>query len=95
MSPPRKHWLLDSESLVLFFPEGIVAALFFLTSPGWLVALLFNGHLLAGAILAIGVTAAGALAGFAFAWRSRGLLYASMATSIVVAWWVSSLSHFA
>ena len=95
MSLQRKHWLLDSESLVLFFPEGIAAALFFLASPGWLVALLFNGYLLAAAMLVLGVTAAGALAGFAFAWRSRGLLYASMATSIVIAWWVSSLSHVA
>jgi hypothetical protein len=79
--------------LFLFFPEGIAAALIFLVSPGWLLSLLFRGHLSAAGVLASGMAAAGTVAYFALRERSRGLLYVSVIVSVAAALWVASLSQ--
>jgi hypothetical protein len=76
---------------LLFFPEGIIAAVVFVGSPGWLLSLLFHEHLKAAFVLGCGMTAAGAVAYFALRERSRGLLYVSVVVSIVAAGYVNSL----
>jgi len=94
-TPVRKdaHWLFAGGSFILFFPEGFAAALIFLASPGWLLSLLYHGHLIAAGVLASGMAGAGAVAYIALRERSRGLLYVSVVLSIAVALWVNSLSR--
>ena len=88
----QDHWLLGSDSFILFFPEGIAAALILLASPGWLLSLLIHGHLAAAGILALGAPSAGAAAYFAMRKRSRALLYVSVVVLVVVAYWANALS---
>jgi hypothetical protein len=89
------HWLLTSWSFTLFFPEGIGAATVWLASPAWLFSLLAHARYAAALALLLGVGASLAVGYFAFARRSRVLLYVSIVVALVTGLWVNDLSSHA
>lgn len=81
-----------SEAVMLFFPEGLVAAAVAITAPAWAISLALHGHVVAGLSLIAGV-GVGAY-GFVVSMkrREKWLAYASVLSILFVAYLVYSAS---
>lgn len=71
--------------MVIFFPEGLIAAALVLASPIWFLSLLVGGEVGAALVLAAGV-ASGCLVGHS-AWvrKDKWLLYAAVVVLLLTA----------
>lgn len=78
-------WLNAPSSVIMFFPEGLVAAALVLASPIWFLKLLFEGKLLAAFILCAGVAAGVWLARQAWVAKERWLLYCAVVLLLLTA----------
>jgi hypothetical protein len=78
--PPRKpaHFIEDASSGWLFFPESLIAGVLVLASPIWGARLLWQGQVLLGVFLLIGVCGAGYAAFRSFRANERWTAYASI-----------------
>jgi Zn ribbon nucleic-acid-binding protein len=72
-----------ASTVLLFFPEAIVAALVLVLSPFWLYRLVSHGKLVDAAFFSIAVIACGAMLYWAGRERSKGMAYAAVILLVV------------
>ncbi|MBL8472199.1 MAG: hypothetical protein KF778_04170 [Rhodocyclaceae bacterium] len=79
-----------NETLSLFLPEALIAAVIALAAPSWALSLMFEGHALTGGLLVAGVSAGI----YGFYWfmkrREKWLAYFSVLVVLFVAYGVYS-----
>lgn len=80
-----------SSNIVLFFPEGLVAAFLALISPFWAINLFYKGHTLAAFCLVSSVGACG----YSFVWAARKqrkyVAYCVIVCFLLAAWGIDAL----
>ena len=72
-----------TSTVLLFFPEAIIAAVVFVLSPYWLYRLVSHGKLVDAAFFSIAVIACGAMLYWAHRERSKGMAYAAVVLLVV------------
>jgi hypothetical protein len=88
VSEPAQRESLDAEqnftsTVLLFFPEAIIAALVLVLSPFWVYRLVSHGRLVDAAFFSIAVIACGAMLYWANRDKSKGMAYAAVVLLLV------------
>ena len=76
-------WLAAPSSILMFFPEGLLAAGLVAGSPFWLLSLLIQGKFAAALVLTLGVGLGTWLALIAWRKKDRGFLYVAVVVLII------------